>query len=163
MKRILLILLAVSLCACGCKTTKNSADKPEAAPVASTSDNDKPAYKLTETKWMLTHINTQEIGDCPESPYMVFTGDRISGNLGCNSFFGTFYANKNGKIDIEYTGSTQKLCSEMQVERDFISALKVDKKSYVITGDLLIIRGEKMMEDGSKREMEVLRFKAEEK
>ena len=31
---------------------------------------------------MLTHINTQEIGDCPESPYMVFTGDRMDDQFG---------------------------------------------------------------------------------
>ena len=156
MKRILLILLTVSLCACGCKTSQNTADAPANDTVA------KKDCKLTDTKWMLTHINTAEIKDSPESPYITFVGDRISGNLGCNTFFGTFYATKKGKIDIEYTGSTKKLCNEMQVERDFISALKVDKKSYVISGNILIIRGEKMMEDGSKREVEILRFRAEE-
>ncbi len=150
--------MAISMCACGCKTSQSTAD----APNGDTATSAKKDCKLTETKWMLTHINTMEIKDSPEAPYITFVGDRISGNLGCNTFFGTFYASKKGKIDIEYTGSTKRLCNEMQVERDFISALKVDKKSYVISGDILIIRGEKMMEDGSRREVEVLRFKAEE-
>ena len=160
MKRILLILLTVSLCACGCKTSKNTADAPGNNSAATAKDVKD--CQLTETKWMLTHINTAEIKDSPEAPYITFVGERISGSLGCNTFFGTFYASKKGKIDIEYTGSTKRLCNDMKGERDFISALKVDKKSYVISGDILIIRGEKMMEDGSKREVEILRFKAEE-
>lgn len=159
MKRILLIIMVFSLCACGCKTSKNTSDV--SADGTTTTTTSKKDCKLTETKWMLTHINTTEIKESPEAPYITFVGDRISGNLGCNTFFGTFYATKKGKIDIEYTGSTKKLCNEMQVERDFISALKVDKKSYVISGDILIIKGERMMEDGSKKEVEILRFRAE--
>ena len=154
----MILLVAVMVCLCGCKTPKETSDSDSVSTTASQSKN----YKLTETKWMLTHINAQEVNDCPESPYIVFAGDRISGSLSCNTFFGTFYAGKKGKIDIEYTGSTKRLCNEMRVERDFISALKVEKKSYVINGNVLVIKGEKMMEDGSKQEVEILRFKAEE-
>ena len=150
--------MAVAVCLCGCKTSEKNSESDSANTTASQNKNS----KLTETKWMLTHLNMQEVNECPESPYIVFSGDRISGNLGCNTFFGTFYASKKGKIDIEYTGSTKKLCNEMQVERDFISALKVEKKSYVINGNVLIIKGEKIMGDGTKKELEILRFKAEE-
>ena len=139
MKRILLILLMVSLCACGCKTAKKSADKPDAAPVASTAVNDKPAYKLTGTKWMLTHINTQEIGDCPEKPYMTLTGDRISGNLGCNSFFGSYEVNKKNKMTINFEGSTKRLCQQMEVEKQFTAAWRMDINRYELKGDELIL------------------------
>lgn len=161
MKRILLILLAVSLCFCACKTSKNSGDKPSNKSSVSTADNGKPACKLTETKWMLTHLNGVPVKDSPETPYIIFTGDRVTGSLGCNTFFGTFYANKKGKLDIEYTGSTKKLCNEMEVEYQFISAMKSEKMTYTIKGNILSIKGEKMDTDGVKKDTEIMRFKAD--
>ena len=149
------------MCACGCKTAKSTADADKTESATTATSSTKKDCKLTETKWMLTHVFSKVVEDSPERPYIVFVGDRITGSLGCNTFFGTFYVKKKGKIDMEYTGSTKKLCNEMKVEREFISALKVDKKSYVIKENILIIRGEKMMDDGTKKDVEILRFKAE--
>ncbi len=159
MKRILLILMVASLCACGCKNSKNvvvEQKKDEAGATYTT----KPA-SLTETKWMLTHLNAVPVTDSPERPYIIFTGDRVTGSLGCNTFFGSFYANKKGKIDIEYTGSTKKLCDQMDVEYKFISAMKSENMSYVLKEDLLFIYGERMDSDGVKKNIEIMRFKAE--
>ena len=150
--------MVASLCACGCKNSKNTVEtkKDEAGTTTTT----KPV-SLTETKWMLTHLNAVPVKDSPESPYIIFTGDRVTGSLGCNTFFGTFYANKKGKIDIEYTGSTKKLCDQMDVEYKFISAMKSENMSYVLKEDLLFIYGERMDSDGVKKNIEIMRFKAE--
>lgn len=161
MKKLLLILVAFSLCACSCKTAKKTSDKPSDQSAVATADKGKPACSLTETKWMLTHLNGVPVKDSPESPYIIFTGDRVTGSLGCNTFFGTFYANKKGKLDIEYTGSTKKLCNEMEVEYQFISAMKSEKMMYTIKGNILSVKGEKMDTDGEKKEVEVMRFKAD--
>lgn len=161
MKRMMMLLLVAALCACGCKTSKNTADASPKDNI-STASSEKPLCSLTETKWMLSHIKGQPVKDSPEYPYVVFVGDRMTGSLGCNTFFGTFYANKKGKIDIEYTGSTKRLCNDMEVEYQFISALKTEKTTYSIVGRELIIRGETMTDTGDKKNVEVLRFKAEE-
>ena len=78
-----------------------------------------------------------------------------------NTFFGSFYANKKGKIDIEYTGSTKKLCDQMDVEYKFISAMKSENMSYVLKEDLLFIYGERMDADGAKKNIEIMRFKVD--
>ena len=150
--------MVASLCACGCKNSKNAVEQKKDE--AGTTTTTKPA-NLTETKWMLTHLNAVPVKDSPESPYIIFTGDRVTGSLGCNTFFGTFYANKKGKIDIEYTGSTKKLCDQMDVEYKFISAMKSENMSYVLKEDLLFIYGERMDSDGVKKNIEIMRFKAE--
>ena len=150
--------MVASLCAYGCKNSKNAVEQKKDEAGATTTT--KPA-NLTETKWMLTHLNAAPVKDSPEPPYIIFTGDRVTGSLGCNTFFGTFYANKKGKIDIEYTGSTKKLCDEMDVEYKFISAMKSENMSYVLKEDLLFIYGERMDSDGVKKNIEIMRFKAE--
>ncbi len=158
MKKLSLIFLAVALCACGCHTNKTAIDEKGKESAVTPPQRE---YTLTQTKWYLTNINGMPVKDSPERPYIIFDGDRVNGSLGCNTFFGTFFANKKGKLDFEYTGATKRLCSDMEVENMFLSALKTDKKSYVIVNNTLIIRGEKMMEDGARKEMEILRFKAE--
>ena len=133
-----LIVLAVMLT--GCKSTKTAAVAP--------------SFPLEGTHWNLTAINGEAISQTPDQPYIVFTdGSRISGSLGCNQFFGSFYQNKD-RLSVEYTGSTKKMCSEMKTENNFISALKNDIKTYRIEGNVLII---------SNKTQEVLRFTAQEK
>ncbi len=148
--------MVVLLCAYGCKSSKDTIETKS----YSSETHAKPA-KLTETKWLLTHLDGMPVKDTPEKPYIIFTGDRVTGSLGCNTFFGTFYANNKGKISIEYTGSTKKLCNEMETEYQFISALKSENTSYVIKDEFLIISGEKMDAAGVKRQMEIMRFKVD--
>ncbi|MCR5115643.1 MAG: META domain-containing protein [Bacteroidales bacterium] len=157
MKKILLLFAVVSLCACGCHTTKATADgTAESATAAQESDT-----PLRETKWVLVSLNSEPLKDAPEVPYIIFSGDRMTGCLGCNSFFGTFFANRSGKISFKYDGSTKRLCNAMELEYDFISALQSERTTYVIVKDMLIIRAEKTLKDGTKKEVEVLRFKAD--
>lgn len=156
MKRIVLIFMVVLLGAYGCKSSKNATETK-----SNSSESHAKSAKLTETKWLLTHLDGTPVKDTPEQPYIIFTGDRVTGSLGCNTFFGTFYANKKGKLDIEYTGSTKKLCNEMDTEYQFISAMKSEKMMYTIKDNILSVKGEKMDADGVKKDMEIMRFKAD--
>lgn len=123
-KYILLVLVCMAIAFCSCKSAQNHAA----------------FYSLEGTHWTLTAINGESLQDTQTQPYILFSTDgKISGNLGCNEFFGTYYKNNN-KLDINYTGSTKKLCGSMNTEKQFIAALKSDIKSYSIEGDVLIIK-----------------------
>lgn len=100
---------------------------------------------------MLTDIDGQPIDDSPAKPFIIFTEDgNAKGNLGCNDFFGSCFVKKD-KINIDYKGSTKKLCNKMETERAFAAALKKEISHYAISGDVLILR---------TKDQEVLRFKA---
>lgn len=138
MKKLLFICTLLAICAFACKTSKKAADSDSNAP-------------LFETQWMLTDIDGQPVGETPKKPFIRFTSDGgVSGNLGCNDFFGNCFVKKD-KISIEYKGSTKKLCNNMEVERAFSSALGQEINNYVIAGDVLTLR---------TKDKEVLRFKA---
>lgn len=138
MKKLFLICILLTICAFSCQTSKKNSSASSDAP-------------LCGTQWILTDINSEAIGEAPKQPFIKFSTDgNISGNLGCNDFFGTYFVKKD-KMSIEYKGSTKKLCNNMDVENAYAAALKKDINNYVIVGDVLIIR---------EKNQEVLRFKA---
>ncbi|MCK9338658.1 MAG: META domain-containing protein [Bacteroidales bacterium] len=140
MKKIIFIALAFMVGITACQTEKKVTQD--------TSNADAP---LQGTRWELTNINCAPIDKSPEVPFIIFNNDGgFSGNLGCNSFFGTYFADSK-KIEIKYSGSTKKLCSEMTLEKEFSKALKNDINNYIIVEKILIIKN---------KEQEVLRFKA---
>lgn len=138
MKKILFLCTILTICILSCKTSKSAAN----------ADNNTPLY---DTQWMLTDINCEPVGEAPSKPFILFNSEGgVSGKLGCNDFFGNCFVKKD-KINIEYKGSTKKLCSDMATERAFAAALKQEINNYVIVGDVLILRA---------KNQEVLRFKA---
>lgn len=139
MRKITYTLIAVlALTCCCCKTSKKSVK------------ND--SFPLIGTQWVLEAIDGEDIGtDFALRPFIKFdSASNLTGNLGCNSMFGTYEARKKHKMTISYTGSTKRLCQQMSVERNFIKALKRDINSYEIKDDVLIL---------SNDNEEVLRFK----
>lgn len=163
MKKILLIFAAVALCFCACSNTKNAVESADGQPAVENAAGSGIDNRLLDTKWVLTDLNGQPVADAPVTPFITFAENKISGEAGCNSYFGTYFAHKKGRIDIQYTGSTKRLCSDMKVEEQFIQALRTEKLSYVVTKDVLIIRCQTIAADGKKKEVELLRFKAEKK
>lgn len=139
MKKLFFIGIILTICAFSCHTSKEA---------SSSASNEAPLY---ETQWVLTDINGEAIKESPKKPFIKFMSDgNVSGNLGCNDFFGSCFVKKD-KMSIEYKGSTKKLCNNMDVENAFASALKQEINNYVISGDVLILRA---------KDQEVLRFKA---
>ncbi len=122
-----LIMLSLVLTCCCCKTSKKN---------VKTGD-----LPLIGTQWNLVALEGEETTkEFALRPFITFdSAGSIQGNLGCNTFFGSYDTGKKGKMKIEYQGSTKRLCQKMAVEKQFIKALKRDVNLYQIKGNELIL------------------------
>jgi len=120
-----LTLAIMALGLCGCKTSQKAAES-----------NNSP---LVGTQWQLESINNQSGIPFATQPYIIFNEDgSLSGSLGCNTFFGTYYQKKQ-KMTIDFSGATKKLCTEMATETAFLKGLKAGISNYDITDSTLIL------------------------
>jgi len=127
MKFKIITMLVLAVTACGCQSGKKVAD----------ADNS-PFY---ETKWNLTAIEGVYIDSTSymTQPYIVFFNDgTFTGNLGCNTFFGSYFQKKQ-KIELTFNGATKKLCPKMEMEREMMKALKKELSEYTISEKTLIL------------------------
>ena len=136
MKNLLYLLSFVALLSSACKTTPK--------PASNTSNSD---TMFTGTHWVLKELNGQKITLEGRVPFIKFDGaeSRVSGNSGCNSFFGKFKTD-GFNLEIGETGATKVACFEdnrMEIETQFFAVFQqVD--SYTIHGNTLILRKGKM-------------------
>lgn len=133
------MILAV-VCLAGCKTTNKA-----------TEANSKP---LIGTQWNLVALYGEPIDSNQViQPFIIFDADgNFNGNLGCNTFFGSYYQKKQ-KLELNYSGATKRLCHEMDTERAVLKALKEEISSYTIAGNVLTLYANKV---------EILRFESQE-
>jgi heat shock protein HslJ len=85
---------------------------------------------LAGTTWLLESLGPS--GN-PRPPLtttevtLAFSDDgRVSGNAGCNAYFGQYVWGADGTLSVSGLGSTKMLCHEegvMQQEQDFLAAL----------------------------------------
>jgi len=74
-----------------------------------------------------------------DTAYIIFNDNyKFSGNLGCNLFFGEFNYRKK-KIRLDYFGATKKLCANMEVEEQFVKAIRNDILQYNIEKNKLYL------------------------
>lgn len=121
------VMITLILAGCGCKTSKKSVGNGH--------------YPLVGTQWNLVKLDGAEIGaDFALRPFITFdTAGAVQGNLGCNSFFGTYSVSKKHKMTLEFQGATKRLCQQMEVERRFMKSLKREITRYEIQGEELIL------------------------
>lgn len=98
---------------------------------------------LTNTYWKLTSIDGKTVGsEFIKEPFIQFESDsnKMFGANGCNSFFGNYELQKNGKIKFSKVGSTLMAClNDMEIGNSFLSLLQ--KESYLsISNDELIFK-----------------------
>ncbi len=119
-------MILAAVCFVGCKTTNKA-----------TEANNKP---LVGTQWNLVAINGEAIDSNQViQPFIIFDADgNFNGNLGCNTFFGTYYQKKQ-KIELTYSGATKRLCHEMETEKSVIQALKAEINNFTISGNTLTL------------------------
>ena len=77
--------------------------------------------------WVLTELNGQEATDVFKgvTPFMEFNSadTMISGNAGCNRFFGKYKINEKNQFSAPKLGSTLMMCMDDNKEFDFLKAL----------------------------------------
>ena len=94
---------------------------------------------LLDTKWTLEEIFELPVSHIPDTAFIIFHNDyKLSGNFGCNNFFGTYSFGKK-RIRLDYFGSTKKMCFNMDLENQFFKALKSDITHYYIEKDNLYL------------------------
>lgn len=70
--------------------------------------------------------------------------NRVTGNGGCNGFFGTYQLSNNNKIQFSKMGSTQMYCEGgMETEAAFLKALQT-ADSYYLNNDSLQLNRARM-------------------
>ncbi len=121
MKKIQWMMLLLLLAAAGCK----NAPKEQA-----------PAASLTGHEWELkTMTKADTVVKNPEQlPTLLFSDSTaVYGSAGCNRFFGTYSAEKEGKMTINPGGATMMYCPDMPFEDAYLKAL-AEVKEYAIRG-----------------------------
>lgn len=104
---------------------------------------------LVEKYWKLVELNGQPVkfddkmGE--REPHIIFKidGNRVNGNAGCNSFFGTYELQPGNRIKFSQVGSTMMACIDMDVEKRFLEVLNM-ADNYNVTGDKLVLNRARM-------------------
>lgn len=142
----ILLIGMIILAAC---STPTPVETPTAVPSTSTpipptAAPEVPVEQLFDTMWVLVGY-----GD-PANPTVIpqgtqitaeFTADlQLSGNAGCNNYFGPYEASKDGTLTIGIMGSTMMFCDQgMELEAAYLAALqKATNFNFSNEGRLLI-------------------------
>lgn len=128
-------LFSVSILLFSCNTTKTKK-------VEKTSE-------ITEIYWKLIEINGQKVtaeNATAKEPHLILKSEenRVNGNGGCNSFFGTYELQANtNRISFSKMGSTRMACMGVNVEDEFLNVLEtVD--NYTVKNDTLQLNKARM-------------------
>ncbi len=86
---------------------------------------------IADTNWIL---NDNVKGN---TPTLKIESGKISGNAGCNNYFGELLLDTSGgNFSASKVGSTRKMCDNMNVENNFLQMLSQANK-YVVNGTTL--------------------------
>ncbi|MPS65379.1 MULTISPECIES: META domain-containing protein [Chryseobacterium] len=99
--------------------------------VASSSKVGKAQPSIANTKWTLADNVKGQI------PTLNVEGAKISGNSGCNRYFGAVtMETASGKFAASQVGSTKMACDNMSVEKNFLDMVQKANR-YVVSGSTL--------------------------
>ncbi len=102
---------------------------------------DKP--ELTGKNWKLITLNEKAVKSNTKQPFMILTKEenRVSGNTGCNNFFGTYALNDQNGIKFSTLGMTKMACVGDNPEQEYTEALE-KTSNYSLTATTLILSDE---------------------
>jgi heat shock protein HslJ len=101
---------------------------------------------LTNRYWRLVelHGNPVNYSEFSVEAFILMGLDgSISGNLGCNSFFGTFTVEEGNRIGFSQLGSTQKMCIDMNIETEMVNVLQMTD-NYNLNENKLVLNRARM-------------------
>lgn len=134
-------LFSLSLLFISCCTSKKSISENTVFPKEST--------EIVEKYWKLIEIRGQKVtaeNFAAKEPHLILKSadNRVTGNGGCNSFFGTYELQGNiNRISFSKIGSTKMACMKPTVENEFLNVLEtVD--NYTVKNDTLQLNKARM-------------------
>jgi heat shock protein HslJ len=115
---------------------------------------------LYARSWKLIELDGTPIGATNKEPHMILqpAENRVSGNGGCNSFFGTFEHPAFSRIKFSAIGSTKMACPNMEVETRFFQALE-QANNYTIKEDTLSLRKDQVVSAKFVAQLSVKNYK----
>ncbi|WP_292009199.1 META domain-containing protein [Chryseobacterium sp.] len=121
MKNLFLSMCAAAvLASCGSRMSSSSSSKLGKAQPS-----------LANTKWTLADNVKGKV------PTLNIDGEKVSGNAGCNNYFGTLTMDAStGNFSAGQMGSTRMMCDNMSVEQNFMDMMQKANK-YVVVGSTL--------------------------
>lgn len=145
-KYFLIIAIAIAATACNNETRQNSTTENRVKEQETATTTPASGAGLAGKEWKLLELNGKPVvpdTTFPKYPHIRFeTGNRISGNLGCNSFGGNYRTGENNGIELQDISATMMACPNLQVEQAFLDALK-SAKAFRINNDTLALSNEK--------------------
>ncbi len=86
---------------------------------------------IANTQWTVTESTSGP------KPTLLIEEQKIAGNAGCNSFFGSVQLSpSNGGFTASQVGSTKRACEDMTTEANFLGLLQ-SATNYVVNGNTL--------------------------
>jgi heat shock protein HslJ len=106
-----------------------------------------PESKLTDKHWKLVEIMGEPV-TYPEGyadqAFIVFNSDgKVHGNLGCNTFSGTYTLQEGNRIHFSQVLSTLKMCINVEIEDRMRELLEI-ADNYSLNGDKLVLNRARM-------------------
>ena len=128
MKKFVCFMSLVMLFA-GCTDSGSTVDRP-----------------LLETTWKLTVMPSQDIRySGSQEPHLQFEAERVTGNDGCNNFFGP-YKLKDATLAFGLLASTRMACADIDNFDIAFNSMLLKTTHYRISGDKLeLYAGDKLL------------------
>ncbi len=128
MKKFVCFMSLVMLFA-GCTDSGSTVDRP-----------------LLETTWKLTVMPSQDIRySGSQEPHLQFEAERVTGNDGCNNFFGP-YKLKDDTLAFGLLASTRMACADIDNFDIAFNSMLLKTTHYRISGDKLeLYAGDKLL------------------
>jgi putative lipoprotein len=108
----------------------------------------KPSSELSllNTTWNLEQLFTEKIQySGPQVPHLRFEAERVSGNDGCNNFFGP-YARDENSLSFGQLASTRMICPQLEgFELVFNKMLTMTTRYHISGNKLDLLADEKLL------------------
>ena len=89
--------------------------------------------------WKLTELNGAKLPDGVKViPHMKFAQGRVTGNAGCNQFFGSYQAHGSA-LKVEKIGATMMACAPPDVEQPTLKALAAVERYQLVKETLELL------------------------
>ena len=104
---------------------------------------EKEKTELTGKNWKLIMLNEKPVKSDAKLPFMFLSNEenRVSGNTGCNNFFGTYELSGNNEIKFSRPGMTKIACIGDNPEQEFVEVIEKVTKYELGENELILLDG----------------------